>query len=144
MIAVTTETRLEGYEIAAYKGTAQGATFDDLLRHAEALGANAILNTCYDDALDVETLFHGAAVVIEPVASRRTAQVRAALAVNRELVLLYWSMGRDILSRQKQHGWGAKIIDRLAADLHKAFPEITGLSPRNLKYMRAFAEAWPR
>jgi predicted nuclease of restriction endonuclease-like (RecB) superfamily len=73
----------------------------------------------------------------------RTAQVRAALAVNRELVLLYWSMGRDILSRQKQHGWGAKIIDRLAADLHKAFPEITGLSPRNLKYMRAFAEAWP-
>ena len=73
----------------------------------------------------------------------RTAQVRAALAVNRELVLLYWSMGRDILTRQKQHGWGAKIIDRLAADLHKAFPEMTGLSPRNLKYMRAFAEAWP-
>jgi uncharacterized protein YbjQ (UPF0145 family) len=65
MIAVTTETRLEGYQIAAYKGTAQGATFADLLRHTEALGANAILNTCYDDALDVETLFHGAAVVIE-------------------------------------------------------------------------------
>src|SRR5262250_3879988 len=73
----------------------------------------------------------------------RTAQVRAALAVNRELVLLYWSIGRDILIRQKQHGWGAKIIDRLAADLHTAFPEMTGLSPRNLKYMRAFAEAWP-
>jgi predicted nuclease of restriction endonuclease-like (RecB) superfamily len=73
----------------------------------------------------------------------RTAQVRAALAVNRELVLLYWSIGRDILARQKQHGWGAKIIDRLAADLHTAFPEMTGLSPRNLKYMRAFAEAWP-
>src|SRR6516162_6484192 len=73
----------------------------------------------------------------------RTAQVGAALAVNRELVLLYWSIGRDILTRQKQHGWGAKIIDRLAADLHKAFPEMTGLSPRNLKYMRAFAEAWP-
>ena len=67
MIAVTTETRLDGYQIAAYKGTAQGATFADLLRHAEALGANAILNTCYDDALDVETLFHGAAVVIEQV-----------------------------------------------------------------------------
>jgi uncharacterized protein YbjQ (UPF0145 family) len=74
MIAVTTETRLEVYEIAAYKGTAQGATFADLQRHAEALGANAILNTCYDDALDVETLFHGAAVVIEPVALRRPAQ----------------------------------------------------------------------
>jgi uncharacterized protein YbjQ (UPF0145 family) len=74
MIAVTTETRLEGYQIAAYKGTAQGATFADLLRHAEALGANAILNTCYDDARDVETLFHGAAVVIEPVAPRRPAE----------------------------------------------------------------------
>jgi predicted nuclease of restriction endonuclease-like (RecB) superfamily len=73
----------------------------------------------------------------------RAAQVQAALAVNRELVLLYWSIGRDVLARQKEHGWGAKIIDRLAADLHKAFPEMTGLSPRNLKYMRAFAEAWP-
>ena len=73
----------------------------------------------------------------------RTAQVGAALAVNRELVLLYWTFGRDILTKQKQHGWGAKIIDRLAADLHKAFPEMTGLSPRNLKYMRALAEAYP-
>ena len=74
MIAVTTETQLEGYQIAGYKGTAQGATFADLLRHAEALGANAILNTCYDDALDVETLFHGAAVVIEPLVRRRRPQ----------------------------------------------------------------------
>ena len=77
MIAVTTETRLEGYEIAAYKGTAQRATFADLLRHAETLGANAILNTCYDDALDVETLFHGAAVVIEPATRRQPAQAVA-------------------------------------------------------------------
>jgi uncharacterized protein YbjQ (UPF0145 family) len=74
MIAVTTETRLEGYQIAAYKGTAQGATFAYLLRHAEALGANAILNTCYDDALDVETLFHGAAVVVEPKRSGRDTE----------------------------------------------------------------------
>lgn len=73
----------------------------------------------------------------------RAAQVRAALAVNRELVLLYWSIGRDILAQQKEHGWGAKIIDRLAADLRKAFPQMEGFSPRNLKYMRAFAEAWP-
>jgi hypothetical protein len=73
----------------------------------------------------------------------RHAQLRAALSVNRELVLLYWSIGRDILARQKDQGWGAKVIDRLAADLHKAFPEMTGFSPRNLKYMRAFTEAWP-
>ncbi|HXP97997.1 MAG TPA: PDDEXK nuclease domain-containing protein [Telmatospirillum sp.] len=71
------------------------------------------------------------------------ARLRAALAVNRELVLLYWSIGRDILTRQNSEGWGTKVIDRLAADLHQAFPEMTGLSARNLKYMRAFAEAWP-
>lgn len=73
----------------------------------------------------------------------RHAQLRAALSVNRELVLLYWSIGRDILGRQNEQGWGAKVIERLAADLRKAFPEMTGFSPRNLKYMRTFAEAWP-
>ena len=73
----------------------------------------------------------------------RAAQLRASLAVNRELVLLYWGIGRDILARQKEQGWGAKIIDRLAADLRREFPEVTGFSPRNLKYMRALAEAWP-
>lgn len=72
-----------------------------------------------------------------------TAQQRAALAVNRELVGLYWQIGRDILARQAEQGWGAKVIDRLAHDLRAAFPEMKGFSPRNLKYMRAFAEAWP-
>lgn len=71
------------------------------------------------------------------------AQQRAALAVNRELVLLYWQIGRDILARQAQQGWGAKVIERLAHDLRTAFPQMMGFSPRNLKYMRAFAEAWP-
>lgn len=72
-----------------------------------------------------------------------TAQQRAALAVNRELVLLYWQIGRDILQRQAEQGWGAKVIDRLSHDLRTAFPDMKGFSPRNLKYMRAFAEAWP-
>ncbi|WP_187436051.1 PDDEXK nuclease domain-containing protein [Bradyrhizobium hipponense] len=71
------------------------------------------------------------------------ARHRAGLSVNRELILLYWTVGRDILFRQEQEGWGAKVIDRLAGDLGRAFPEMTGLSARNLKYMRAFAEAWP-
>jgi predicted nuclease of restriction endonuclease-like (RecB) superfamily len=70
-------------------------------------------------------------------------QQRATLAVNRELVGLYWHIGTDILQRQVQQGWGAKVIDRLAHDLRTAFPEMKGFSPRNLKYMRAFAEAWP-
>lgn len=72
-----------------------------------------------------------------------TAQQRAALAINRELVGLYWQIGRDILVRQAEQGWGAKVIERLAHDLRTAFPEIKGFSSRNLKYMRAFAEAWP-
>lgn len=71
------------------------------------------------------------------------AQQRATLAVNRELVLLYWQIGHDILERQAEQGWGAKVIDRLSHDLRTAFPEMKGFSPRNLKYMRAFAEAWP-
>ncbi|MGY3404664.1 putative nuclease of restriction endonuclease-like (RecB) superfamily [Bradyrhizobium sp. GM5.1] len=71
------------------------------------------------------------------------ARHRAGLSVNRELILLYWNIGRDILARQEREGWGAKIIDRLADDLGRAFPEMTGLSARNLKYMRALAEAWP-
>ena len=73
----------------------------------------------------------------------RAAQVRASLSVNRDLVLLYWQIGRDILERQDKESWGAKVIDRLAADLKRAFPDMKGFSPRNLKYMRAFAEAWP-
>ncbi len=72
----------------------------------------------------------------------REAQLRASVSVNRELVLLYWRIGRDILVRQETERWGAKVIDRLAADLKKAFPEMKGFSPRNLKYMRAFADAW--
>jgi len=67
----------------------------------------------------------------------------AAISVNRELILLYWRIGRDILERQDRAGWGAKVIERLAADLHGEFPDMRGFSRTNLLYMRAFAEAWP-
>lgn len=73
----------------------------------------------------------------------RSAQVRAVLSVNREMVLLYWQIGQDILAQQAQHGWGAKVIDHLSLDLRRAFPSMKGFSARNLKYMRAFAAAWP-
>src|ERR1700733_8280726 len=59
------------------------------------------------------------------------------------LVLLYWSIGRDILAKQGTQGWGTRVIDRLAHDLQNEFPGIEGFSPRSLKYMRALAEAWP-
>ena len=72
----------------------------------------------------------------------RTSQIRAALAVNRELIILYWQIGREILLRQSQQGWGAKVIDRLSQDLREEFPELKGLSRTNLLYMRAFAEAY--
>ncbi|MDO5090107.1 MAG: PDDEXK nuclease domain-containing protein [Cardiobacteriaceae bacterium] len=71
------------------------------------------------------------------------ARQRAALAANAELVNLYWQIGRDILQRQAEQGWGSKVIERLGRDLREAFPEMKGFSARNLKYMRAFAEAWP-
>jgi predicted nuclease of restriction endonuclease-like (RecB) superfamily len=73
----------------------------------------------------------------------RQAQVRAAIAVNRELILLYWHIGKEILARQTKEGWGSKVIDRLSVDLKHEFPSVKGFSPRNLKYMRAFAEAYP-
>lgn len=73
----------------------------------------------------------------------RSAQVRAAVAVNQELVLLYWGIGKEILARQQAEGWGKNIIGRLAKDLRAQFPAMDGLSPRNLGYMKAFAQAWP-
>lgn len=72
------------------------------------------------------------------------AQVQAVLSVNRELILLYWHIGRDISERMQSEGWGAKVIDRLAKDLRHEFPEMKGFSPRNLRYMRTFAEAYPQ
>ena len=73
----------------------------------------------------------------------RGAQVRAAFAVTRELVLLYWSIGREISQRFDREDWGGKIVDRLSKDLQAEFPGVEGFSPRSLRYMRTFAEAWP-
>jgi predicted nuclease of restriction endonuclease-like (RecB) superfamily len=69
-------------------------------------------------------------------------RLRVVMAANSAMVLLYWDVGRIILERQHREGWGAKVIDRLSIDLRDAYPEMQGLSPRNLKYMRAFAAAW--
>ena len=69
-------------------------------------------------------------------------RLRVVLASNSALVMMYWGIGQDILKKQQQEGWGSKVIDRLSADLSKSFPDMKGFSSRNLKYMRAFAEAW--
>lgn len=67
------------------------------------------------------------------------SRIKAHLAVNKEMVCLYWNIGKKILEMQTEQGWGAKVIDTLSKDLRKEFPEITGLSVRNLKYMQKFA-----
>ena len=73
----------------------------------------------------------------------RASRTNAALSVNRELVLLYWNIGQRILEQQQRQGWGAKVVQQLAADLRLEFSDMHGLSKRNLMYMWAFAEAYP-
>jgi len=70
------------------------------------------------------------------------ARIRAHLSVNKEMINLYWSIGNQILERQKEEGWGSKVIENISKDLRSEFPEMTGLSARNLKYMRKFADEY--
>jgi len=81
--------------------------------------------------------------LVELKARIRDTRLRASLSVNAELIGLYWRIGRDILDRQRQDGWGAKVVDRLAHDLSAEFGGLRGFSRANLLYMRSFAEAWP-
>ncbi len=73
----------------------------------------------------------------------QSAQQRATLSVNRELVLLYWHIGREIHERQQAQGWDTKVIEQLTKGLTAAFPDMTGFSSSNLMYMRALHKAWP-
>jgi len=73
----------------------------------------------------------------------KTEKLKAVLNANQNMIIMYWHIGNSILEKQQNEGWGTKVIDRLSHDLKEAFPEETGFSPRNLKYMRKFAESWP-
>lgn len=87
---------------------------------------------------------HTYAELLESIKTQvQSARLKAILSANAALVMLYWHIGQSILARQTSEGWGAKVIDRLSFDLKEAFPDMQGFSPRNLKYMRAFAEAYP-
>lgn len=70
-------------------------------------------------------------------------RIRTVLTANAAVIKLYWDLGRTILDRQAREGWGAKVIDRLSHDLREEFPDMAGLSPRNLLFMRSFAQAYP-
>lgn len=74
----------------------------------------------------------------------RTTQFRMVRAANTERLRLHWSVGHDIFARQRDQGWGAKVIDRISVDLRREFPGQHGWSRSNLKSMRRFAEAWPQ
>lgn len=73
----------------------------------------------------------------------RQTQFKTMVSVNRELISLYWQIGKTILIKQNEHGWGSKIIDKLSKDLSTEFSQMKGFSSRNLKYMRKFAEIYP-
>ena len=82
-------------------------------------------------------------LLLEEIKSRiRSAQVKAALSVNRELIELYWGIGKSIVARQHNEGWGKSVVEKLSQDIRKEFSGITGFSPQNLWYMRAFYTAW--
>jgi len=88
------------------------------------------LPSCYADLLDeIKRLI-------------QTERLRPVMATNAAMVMLYRDIGSRILERQESERWGAKVIDRLSFDLREAYPNMRGLSPGNLKYMRAFAAAW--
>lgn len=69
-------------------------------------------------------------------------RISVVLNANSSMICLYWNIGRAILKKQAEEGWGSKVIDRMAKDLKDVFPEMSGFSPRNIKYMRKFAESW--
>lgn len=69
----------------------------------------------------------------------KTSRQKALLAVNKELLILYWTIGNIILKYQNKEGWGTKVIDNIANEIKNEFPDQKGFSPRNLKYMRKFA-----
>lgn len=90
-----------------------------------------------------QALPKGYATWLQRLKSRiRSAQVKAVLSVNREMILLYWGIGKDIVKRQEKAGWGDAVIEKLSSDLPREFPELKGFSARNLWDMRRFFEAY--
>lgn len=73
----------------------------------------------------------------------RRERLNVILSANSSMIMMYWRIGKSILEQQHAEGWGTKVIDRMSYDLKEEFSEMSGFSPRNLKYKRKFAEAWP-
>lgn len=73
----------------------------------------------------------------------QTAQIRAALAANSELIQFYWELGTNLIEKQKSHQWGSDFLEQFSHDMRQAFPEMQGFSVSNLKRMRIFAQEYP-
>lgn len=73
----------------------------------------------------------------------QTAQIRAALATNSELIQFYWGLGTELIEKQKSHQWGTHFLEQFSHDMKQEFPEMQGFSVTNLKRMRMFAQAYP-
>jgi len=74
----------------------------------------------------------------------QTAQIRAALAANSELIQFYWELGNDLIEKQKSHQWGSGFLEQFSHDMRQAFPEMQGFAKRNLEHMRRFATLYPK
>ena len=97
------------------------------------------------DRQDSATLPEGYGNFVEDIKARiRVAQIKAALSVNRELISLYWDIGKSIVQRQEIEGWGKSVVEQLSHDIRTEFPHIKGFSPQNMWYMRAFYLAWTK
>jgi predicted nuclease of restriction endonuclease-like (RecB) superfamily len=104
---------------------------------------NDIEKVVFPLAENIKEMPHGYVSFVEELKGFiKKEKLATILNVNQRMIMMYWHIGNSILTKQELEGWGAKVIDRLSADLKEAFPEETGFSPRNLKYMRKFAESW--
>ena len=70
------------------------------------------------------------------------SQIKASVAVNTELIKMYWFLGKEIFEKQENSVWGSGFIDQLSKDLKLEFPEMSGFSPKNLRYCKTFYEFW--
>jgi predicted nuclease of restriction endonuclease-like (RecB) superfamily len=108
-----------------------------------SLGLDGYRVDVKDPNQDLELLDGYAHALTEAKRAIQAARTKAVLAVNSEMIDLYWRLGQLIANREQTQGWGAKVVERLSNDLRAEFPDMTGLSLRNLRYMRSFALAWP-
>jgi len=72
----------------------------------------------------------------------KSAQIRAALSVNKELIQFYWELGNELINKQKMYKWGEQFLEQFSKDMRRLFPEMQGFSVTNLKRMRLFAKEY--